>query len=63
MLTDHRNVTVKKSMLKPNLPLDKGHFITVYSAVSAMGMASGLGFVHTGHDLSFVYDIACEFMN
>lgn len=30
----------------------------VYSAVSAMGMASGLGFVHTGHDLSFVYDVA-----
>lgn len=30
----------------------------VYSAVSAMGMATGLGFVHTGHDLSFVYDIA-----
>ncbi|WP_270303991.1 type I-E CRISPR-associated endonuclease Cas1e [Baileyella intestinalis] len=29
-----------------------------YSAVSALGMASGLGFVHTGHDLSFVYDIA-----
>lgn len=30
----------------------------VYSAVCAMGMATGLGFVHTGHDLSFVYDIA-----
>lgn len=30
----------------------------VYSAVSAMGMAPGLGFVHKGHDLSFVYDIA-----
>lgn len=29
-----------------------------YSAVTAMGMATGLGFVHTGHDLSFVYDIA-----
>lgn len=29
-----------------------------YSAVSALGMASGLGFVHTGHDLSFVYDVA-----
>jgi len=29
-----------------------------YSAVTAMGMAAGLGFVHTGHDLSFVYDIA-----
>lgn len=30
----------------------------VYSAIAAMGMATGLGFVHTGHDLSFVYDIA-----
>ncbi|MCI1305715.1 MAG: type I-E CRISPR-associated endonuclease Cas1e [Lachnospiraceae bacterium] len=30
----------------------------VYSAVAAMGMAAGLGFVHTGHDLSFVYDVA-----
>lgn len=29
-----------------------------YSAITAMGMAAGLGFVHTGHDLSFVYDIA-----
>ncbi|MDD5922748.1 MAG: type I-E CRISPR-associated endonuclease Cas1e [Eubacteriales bacterium] len=29
-----------------------------YSAITAMGMATGLGFVHTGHDLSFVYDIA-----
>ena len=30
----------------------------VYSAVTALGMSTGLGFVHTGHDLSFVYDIA-----
>lgn len=30
----------------------------VYSAVAAMGLSPGLGFVHTGHDLSFVYDIA-----
>ena len=29
-----------------------------YSAVTAMGMAAGLGFIHTGHDLSFVYDVA-----
>lgn len=29
-----------------------------YSAIAAMGMATGLGFVHTGHDLSFIYDIA-----
>lgn len=30
----------------------------VHSIVSALGMSPGLGFVHTGHDLSFVYDIA-----
>ncbi|HEY9575530.1 MAG TPA: type I-E CRISPR-associated endonuclease Cas1e [Lachnospiraceae bacterium] len=30
----------------------------VYSIVVALGLSSGLGFVHTGHDLSFVYDIA-----
>src|SRR5699024_2091666 len=30
----------------------------VYSIIVALGMSSGLGFVHTGHDLSFVYDIA-----
>lgn len=29
-----------------------------YSVIAAMGMSAGLGFVHTGHDLSFVYDIA-----
>lgn len=30
----------------------------VYSIISALGLSAGLGFVHTGHDLSFVYDIA-----
>ena len=30
----------------------------VHSVVVAIGMSPGLGFVHTGHDLSFVYDIA-----
>ena len=29
-----------------------------YSAIAAVGMSPGLGFVHTGHDLSFVYDVA-----
>lgn len=29
-----------------------------YSVISAMGVSAGLGFVHTGHDLSFVYDFA-----
>lgn len=30
----------------------------VHSVVSAMGLSPGLGFIHTGHDLSFVYDVA-----
>ncbi len=30
----------------------------VYSVIVALGLSPGLGFVHTGHDLSFVYDIA-----
>lgn len=30
----------------------------VSSIVAALGLSAGLGFVHTGHDLSFVYDVA-----
>jgi len=30
----------------------------VYSVIVALGISPGLGFVHVGHDLSFVYDIA-----
>ncbi|CAI2620855.1 type I-E CRISPR-associated endonuclease Cas1e [Apilactobacillus kunkeei] len=30
----------------------------VYSVISGLGLSPGLGFVHTGHDLSLVYDIA-----
>ncbi|NLN52655.1 MAG: type I-E CRISPR-associated endonuclease Cas1 [Clostridiaceae bacterium] len=30
----------------------------VYSVIVALGMSPGLGFVHTGHDKSFVYDVA-----
>lgn len=30
----------------------------VYSVISALGLTPGLGFIHTGHELSFVYDIA-----
>ncbi|MDD7363431.1 MAG: type I-E CRISPR-associated endonuclease Cas1e [Peptoniphilus sp.] len=30
----------------------------VHSVIAALGMSTGLGFVHTGHDLSFVYDVA-----
>lgn len=30
----------------------------VYSVTAALGVSPGLGFVHTGHDMSFIYDIA-----
>ncbi|TPR19558.1 type I-E CRISPR-associated endonuclease Cas1 [Apilactobacillus timberlakei] len=30
----------------------------VYSVISGLGLSPGLGFVHTGHDLSLIYDIA-----
>lgn len=30
----------------------------VYSVIVALGISAGLGFIHTGNDLSFVYDIA-----
>lgn len=30
----------------------------VASVIHALGMSTGLGFIHTGNDLSFVYDIA-----
>lgn len=30
----------------------------VHSVIAALGLSPGLGFVHTGHDRSFVYDIA-----
>lgn len=29
-----------------------------YSVIVALGVSPGLGFIHTGHDLSFVYDFA-----
>ncbi|NLJ95215.1 MAG: type I-E CRISPR-associated endonuclease Cas1 [Clostridiaceae bacterium] len=30
----------------------------VHSVIAALGLAPGLGFIHTGHDRAFVYDIA-----
>lgn len=30
----------------------------VYSVIVAIGLAPGLGFIHTSHELSFIYDIA-----
>ncbi len=30
----------------------------VHSVVAALGLAPGLGFIHTGHDRAFIYDVA-----
>jgi CRISPR-associated protein Cas1 len=30
----------------------------VYSVIVALGLSPGLGFIHTGHELAFVYDVA-----
>lgn len=44
-----------------NKALTAGHqalYGLCYSVVSALGASPGLGFVHTGHDLAFIYDFA-----
>jgi CRISPR-associated protein Cas1 len=44
-----------------NQSLSAGHvalYGLCYSVMVALGISPGLGFVHVGHDLSFVYDIA-----
>lgn len=44
-----------------NQALSAAHFALyglVYSVIVALGVSPGLGFIHTGHDLSFVYDMA-----
>ncbi|SFX60248.1 type I-E CRISPR-associated endonuclease Cas1e [Olsenella sp. kh2p3] len=44
-----------------NKALSAAHFCLyalAHSAIVAMGCSPGLGFVHTGHERSFVYDIA-----
>lgn len=44
-----------------NQALSAGHvalYGLCYSVIVALGISPGLGFVHVGHDLSFVYDIA-----
>ncbi len=43
------------------MALSAGHvclYGVVHSVIVALGCSPGLGFVHTGHELSFVYDIA-----
>lgn len=44
-----------------NMALSAAHaclYGVVHSVITALGCSSGLGFVHTGHERSFVYDIA-----
>lgn len=44
-----------------NKALSSGHtalYGLTYSVIVALGISPGLGFIHTGHDLSFVYDIS-----
>ena len=44
-----------------NMALSAAHaclYGVIHSVVAALGCSPGLGFVHTGHDRSFVYDIA-----
>ncbi|QGT99541.1 CRISPR-associated protein Cas1 [Candidatus Syntrophocurvum alkaliphilum] len=44
-----------------NMALSAAHaclYGVVHSVIVALGCSPGLGFVHTGHDRSFVYDIA-----
>ncbi len=44
-----------------NMALSAGHaclYGLVHSVIVALGCSPGLGFIHTGHALSFVYDIA-----
>ncbi|MDO5028606.1 MAG: type I-E CRISPR-associated endonuclease Cas1e [Bacillota bacterium] len=45
---------VNKALSSANVAL----YGIVYSIIVALGLSAGLGFVHTGHDLSFVYDVA-----
>lgn len=46
--------TINQALSAANVAL----YGLVYSVIVALGLSPGLGFVHTGHDLSFVYDIA-----
>lgn len=46
--------TINQALSSANFAL----YGLVYSVIVSLGISTGLGFVHTGHDLSFVYDIA-----
>ncbi len=46
--------TINQALSAANVAL----YGLVYSVIVAIGLAPGLGFIHTSHELSFVYDIA-----
>lgn len=46
--------TVNRALSSANICL----YGLAHAVICALGLAPGLGFVHTGHDRSFVYDIA-----
>jgi CRISPR-associated protein Cas1 len=46
--------TVNKALSATNASL----YGVVHSVIAALGCSPALGFIHTGHQLSFVYDIA-----
>ncbi len=50
----HESTPVNKALSSANVAL----YGVCHSVIVALGMSPGLGFVHTGHDKSFVYDIA-----
>jgi len=50
----HSGSIINQALSSANVAL----YGLVYSVVVALGISPGLGFIHTGHDLSFVYDIA-----
>lgn len=50
----HGSNAVNQALSAANVAL----YGVVHSVIVALGLSPGLGFVHTGHDLSFVYDIA-----
>ena len=56
--TVYRNMSKEYHVAWDKRDYDVALYGLAYSVIVALGLSPGLGFVHTGHDLSFVYDIA-----
>lgn len=50
----HSGTVVNQALSAANVSL----YGVVHSVTVALGMSPGLGFIHTGHDRAFIYDIA-----